>query len=306
MPNLTELTEAYLGSLREPERRQATLKSYRRSLARFVIWLKQATSLSEPNLEQLTTERVRAFTRWLARTNQQNGKALSGAAQNYHLSALRSFLKYLRAQGEQVLEPGMVHLKHLTRETVTVLSAQEVERLVQAPLQSSEPQLVQLRDRALLSLLLTTGLKTAEAAALTRDQLSTAGELRLGARGLRPELVTLPKECLADLQQYLSARDDSSPALFVRHDRARGSANQPLTPRSVQRILEHYRKAANITSRLTPGTLRHTFAARLLKQGVPAATISQTLGHQSQSTLKLYRYLRPEASAGVDQEAKTT
>jgi integrase/recombinase XerD len=305
MPTLTELTEAFLTSLPEPERRRATLQSYHRSLRRFVAWLKETTHLNDPGLAELTAERAHAFTRWLSRYRKPDGQVLSGAAQNYHLSALRSFLTYLRSQGEQVLEPGAVHLKRLTREAVSVLSADEAERLLQAPSMTTEAALVQLRDRALLALLLATGLKTAEAAALTRDQLSAPDKLSLSPRRSRSLLLQLSEDCVISLQAYLNARADSSPSLFVRHDRAGSGSNQPLTPRSVQRILERYRRAANISGRLTPGTLRHTFAAMLLRRGLEPAQVSQTLGHQSVGTLKLYHYLTASAPQGVDHERKT-
>lgn len=88
----------------------------------------------------------------------------------------------------------------------------------------------------------------------------------------------------------MAARTDSYGAVFVRHDRAERAPQKSLTPRSIQRVLEHYRHQANITKRLTPSTLRHTFAARLLAAGADPTTVSATLGHRHKNTLKLYHY----------------
>lgn len=178
MPTLPELSRTFLDSLaREQHLTRATVGSYRRSLARFVTWLRQVTEEAEPTLRELTTERVVKFSRWLKRWKQPNGGVLSAAAQNYHLSALRSFLGYLKTHGETAPSPQAVPLLTVNREQVAVLSAAEVERLLAAPQQTNEPALVQLRDQALLELLLSTGLKTAELANLQRNQLVNSQEV---------------------------------------------------------------------------------------------------------------------------------
>ena len=296
MPTLTELQLTFLDSLaRDKQRQSATVASYRRSLERFTAWLQQKTTGGEVAPQEITAERLRGFGRWLKAWKQPNGGTLSAAAQNYHLSALRSFLSYLHTTGLTALSAIHVPLLKPERQAVAVLSSAELARLLEAPTQTNESLLVQLRDRALLELLLATGLKTAEVARLERSaRTSTNDELKVAQPTSSQRTVKLSHQARFHLERYLSERKDATPALFVRHDRAGGQSNQPLTPRSIQRSLEHYRKVANISKRLTPGSLRHAFAARLLQEGADHKTVSASLGHRHPTTLKLYHYQAPE------------
>ncbi len=292
MPTLAELQLAFLNSLKQDSpRRGGTVAGYGRALGRFVSWLQKAAATREVTPEHLTAERLVSFGRWLKAWQQPSGAVLSAAAQNYHLSALRSFLAYLKGKGETTLSALHLTLVKAPRPEVAVLSSAEMSRLLKAPLLTTEHPLVQLRDRALLELLISTGLKTAEAAGLRRSNLRDGGgSLTLVKPKHQPRVVTLSHQARHHLERYLTERNDTDEALFVRHDRAGRRATGALTPRSLQRVLEHYRTVAKITKRLTPGSLRHTFAARLLEEGTDHQIVSGLLGHAHASTLKLYHY----------------
>jgi len=296
MPTLSQLQQNFLDTLhREQKRGGTTITGYGRALQRFVTWLQHTVKTSEVAPADLTAERLASFGRWLRHFKQPSGAVLSAAAQNYHLSAVRSFLGYLKTKGQTTLGAMHLPLTKAGRPEVALLSGEELARLLEAPLQTKEHPLVKLRDRALLELLLTTGLKTSALANLQRAQLSSDGStLTTTKHHLPAQAIVLSNLARYHLGQYLAARNDSSTALWVRHDRAGREQIDSLTPRSIQRVLEHYRKQANITKRLTPGSLRHAFAAQLLRAGADSASVSTLLGHASLGTLKLYRYHQPE------------
>ncbi|MFA6512228.1 MAG: site-specific tyrosine recombinase/integron integrase [Patescibacteria group bacterium] len=276
---------------------QKTIKNYDFYLTRFL----SESEIKKP--EDITLPKVKRFRLMLNRREGPKGEPLKASTINYHLIALRSFLKYLSKQDILSLAPEKIELAKQQQREVSFLDEEEVEALLSAPEKSDADEIVKHRDTAILETLFSTGLRVSELANLTQEQVNLKkDEFTVRGKGGKLRLVFLSDAARAALKAYKDARHDLNPSLFVRHDRAKksseaprgagsGSAGEALTSRSVQRIVQHYAKIAGITKPVTPHTLRHSYATDMLGSGADIRSVQALLGHASITTTQIYTHV---------------
>jgi site-specific recombinase XerD len=275
-----------------------TVRNYDFYLRRFFDWAKWLPPAA------ITLDIVRRYRVWLNRYTDEHDRPLKKSTQNYHLIALRSFLKYLAKRDVRTLPPEKIELAKMPERSVAFLEYDELARMLKAPisgpqgheLPESELSLVQLRDKAILEMLFSTGLRVSELAGLTKEQVNLKNEeFSVRGKGGKLRVVFLSNQARYWLKLYLSKRASMDPHLFVSHDRAGKKREEGgLTPRSIQRLVERYAKAAGITKPITPHTLRHTFATDLLRNGADIRSVQSLLGHASITTTQIYTHITDE------------
>lgn len=245
-------------------------------------------------LGDITEERIREFRLWLNRQPGTANATMKRRTQNYYLIALRAFLKYLRKRGVEGLNPERIELAKLPERQIDVVTSQELHRLLKAPddARAKEPDadkaLKYLRDKAILELLFSTGLRVAELCALNSDIDLSRDDLSVRGKGEKVRVVFLSPAAKDSVAQYLKARKDMEEALFVD---GRTAKLHRITPRDVQRHIKVYAAKAGITSKVTPHTLRHVFATDLLTNGADLRSVQALLGHASINTTQIYTHV---------------
>lgn len=288
--NLTQLIKEFLEYLEvEAGRSQLTIRNYQFYLNRFLT-ISEAKTVSD-----ITAETVRRFRLKLNRLLTA-GQPLSKTTQMYHIIALRSFLKYLAKRDIAALPAEKLELPKIGGRVVEFLEGTDLEKLLTAPQKVNASNLVQLRDKAILELLFSTGLRVSELVKLQRYHLDESKEeLTVRGKGDKPRMVFVSSQARYAVQQYVKARQDTSPYLFVAHDRAatkRQEDPKPLTPRSVERLVARYARVAGIMDKkVTPHTLRHSFATDLLQNGADLRSVQTLLGHASVTTTQVYTHV---------------
>ncbi|MBN1584840.1 tyrosine-type recombinase/integrase [Candidatus Uhrbacteria bacterium] len=296
MADSKKILNEYLQHLEiEKNRSLRTVRNYDFYLRRFFEWA------GWPPPAGITHDKVRQYRLWLNRLKGANGELLGKSTQNYHLIALRSFLKYLSRNDVRSLATEKVDLAKMPERSVSFLENDELERILRVPLQDGQghalPEsalpIVRLRDKAILETLFSTGLRVSELAGLTKSQVNLKNEeFTVRGKGSRLRVVFLSNQARYWLKLYLNRRGDMDPHLFVSHDRAAsGRESSGLTPRSVQRLVERYARAAGITKPITPHTMRHTFATDLLRNGADIRSVQAMLGHSSITTTQIYTHV---------------
>ena len=273
-----------------------TIRNYEFYLLRFITWAK------DPQPSAMTTEMVRQYRLWLNRLANRGKDGLKKTTQNYHLIALRSFLKYLAKNDVETLAPEKIELaKHGSPEP-SFLDGRDLERLLDAPSKSDAPRVIQARDRAILELFFSTGMRVSELASLKKDSIPIErNEFSVRGKGDKVRVVFLSHSSRHALKEYLNLRDDTSPFLFVRHDRAVPTPTLPirkgegtggsLTPRSIERLVHRSAIEAGIQKHVSPHTLRHSFATDLLMNGADIRSVQTMLGHASIATTQIYTHV---------------
>lgn len=239
-------------------------------------------------LSHITVSAVRNFRRWL--NEHAGGSGISAATQNYHLIALRQFLKYLAKRDIACLAPEKIELAKIAERDIDILYPEEVDTLLAAP---GNKTLTDLRDSAILSTLFSTGLRISEALQLDRDDIrADVNEIAVRGKGNKVRVVFLSDEARMNLREYIDQRTDIDPALFIRHKKGTGDQEDlRLNPRSVQRMIKKRAAQAGLTKSITPHTLRHSFATDLLSNGADVRQVQQLLGHASITTTQIYTHL---------------
>lgn len=271
----------------EKGRSPRTLRNYDFYLRRFLDWA------DYPTPSTITLDKVRKFRLWLNREIAGRGDdAPKTTTINYHLIALRSFLKYLSKRDVKTLAAEKIELaKHPDRQ-VEFLEEEELVRLLDAPKKKGD-NLVALRDSAILETLFSTGLRVSELARLEIDDINLKrDEFTVTGKGGKRRIVFLSERARDAIKKYLDKRRDTSPFLFVSHDRAKGARDDiNLTPRSIQRTVDKYARYAGITKKVSPHTMRHTFATDLLRGGADIRSVQEMLGHASITTTQIYTHV---------------
>lgn len=257
-----------------------TLDNYGRYLSAFFNFAKIATPAD------ITDDAVRDFRLWLNRKN------LKKKTQNYYLIALRGFLKYLARREIASLAPEKIELAKTGEREIDLISEDELERLIVSP---EEGGAKNSRDRAILELLFSTGLRVSELCGLNRDSINLKkGEFSVRGKGEKVRLVFISEAASVSLKNWLDKRTDLHEALFVNFKPGRKddlSENARLTPRSVERIIKHYAIKTGISKKVTPHTLRHCFATDLLSGGADLRSVQIMLGHANISTTQIYTHI---------------
>ena len=286
---LSELKRQFLEYLEiERGRSVKTIDNYDRYLTKFFAYAKT----DDP--KKLSEETVREFRLWL---NRQPGTKVGGRVepmkrrtQNYYLIALRAFLKYLRKRGIESLSPERIELAKVPERSLDLITPQELDRLMKAP---NTKELVGLRDRAILALLFSTGLRISELTALSIDDVDLSREeFSVRGKGDKIRVVFLSDQAKQAIRDYLKARKDMHDALFVQYGKNAKNANDlRLSPRAVQRMLKHYAAKAGITRKVTPHVIRHSFATDLLSNGADLRSVQALLGHAHIGTTQVYTHV---------------
>lgn len=272
----------------EGGRSQRTIDNYRLYLERFIDFA------GDIDVVDITTELVRQYRLWLNRYKNDNGDSLLLITQNYHLVALRGFLTYLSRRDIASLAADKIVLPKTTRRQVTFLHYDEVMRLIaQIPLDSEQG----LRDRAIVELLFSSGLRVSELVALNRDHINLKRrEFMVRGKGQKDRPVFISEAAAEQVAAYLSARQDTLPALFLsysKHQRQPSLSGdfRRLSARSIQRLVAHYARLAGITKHVSPHTMRHSFATDLLMNGADLRSVQSMLGHSSIATTQIYTHV---------------
>jgi site-specific recombinase XerD len=265
-----------------------TVENYDRYLQRFFEFTKGKTPAD------LTEEHVRTFRLHL---NRQPGTKVGGRiepmkrrTQNYYLIAVRAFLKFLRKRGIESLNPERIELAKVPERSLDLISSPELKRLLQAP---DTKTLEGKRDKAILELFFSTGLRISELTNLSIDDVDlTRDEFSVRGKGDKIRIVFLSDSARTCIQEYLKKRKDLDGALFIRYGRkANDGGDLRLSPRAVQRLLKKYAAQAGITRKVTPHVLRHSFATDLLQNGADLRSVQALLGHANIGTTQVYTHV---------------
>ena len=292
MNSINSLITDYLQYLEiEKNRSQKTIENYDHYLRRFVLWAK----INKPS--QITEKKVRDYRLYLNRWHDEKNRKLKRITQNYHIIALRGFLKYLSKIDIKSLAAEKVELGKTPEHEIEFLEERELEKLLEAPLKEKlkprqKENLQILRDKAILELLFSTGLRVSELTALNRETINfKKGEFSIRGKGDKMRIVFLSKESQEALKKYLEKRTDTDPALFIKTVKTNKTASLRLTPRSIQRIVKKYAASAGITKKITPHSLRHAFGTDLLLGGADIRSVQLLMGHSSITTTQIYTHV---------------
>lgn len=269
-----------------------TIKNYNFYLRRFAGFAKEV-GVTAP--AKISKELVHKYRLWLNRLK-NNGKdeGLKKNTQNYHLIALRGFLKYLVKNDIKSLGPEKVELAKQEQRQVDFLEGSDLERMLQAPFKIKLPEIISQRDKAILELFFATGLRVSELCKLKIENVNLKkDEFTVRGKGSKLRVVFLSDSAKRAIEEYLKSRFDINPYLFTSHDQAAGgrAEQSSLTPRSVQRLVQKYAKTAGITKQVTPHTLRHSYATDLLINGADIRSVQAMLGHASITTTQVYTHI---------------
>jgi site-specific recombinase XerD len=294
---LMELKTQFLEYLEiERGRSVKTVENYDRYLNRFLAFTKAK------NPGDLSEEQVRTFRMYL---NRQPGTKTGGQVesmkrrtQNYYLIALRAFLKYLRKRGIESLNPERIELAKVPERSLDLISSNELKRLLAAP---GVKTLEGKRDKAILELFFSTGLRISELTNLSIDDVDLSrDEFSVRGKGDKVRVVFLSDTAKSCIEMYLKNRKDLDDALFIRYGRkANDGGELRLSPRAVQRLFKKYAAIAGITRKVTPHVLRHSFATDLLQNGADLRSVQALLGHANIGTTQVYTHVTDKHLADV-------
>lgn len=272
-----------------------TIKMYAYYINFFVEWLEKNNAKKDVEVESINEETIRYFRLFLSRNYKNPHKGeLKKQTQNYFLVALRSFFRYLTKSKKKVMSPDMIELGKRDDRSVKFLSEDELNRLFEAVKGHDEPT---LRDRAILEVLFSTGLRVSELASLNREQLNLkTGEFGVIGKGGKARVVFLSTRATHALRAYLEIRKDPYSPLFLRYsgptpDEDLTDEKLRLSVRSIQRMLNKYRKRANILFPIGPHMLRHSYATDLLAHGADLRSVQEMLGHKNIATTQIYTHV---------------
>ena len=271
----------------EQNRSQKTIANYDHYLTRLIDFA------GDIQLSQMDSELIRKWRLWLNRLGTNTSDELQKSTQNYHLIALRSFLKFCAKRDIKTLAPEKVELARTKRKQVSFLNPEEIELLFD---QADISKLGGLRDRAILELLFSSGLRVSELVGLDKDHLNLKRrEFTVRGKGQKDRPIFISPSAAHWLKLYIDKRQDTTRPLFVRYSGTKKidtSGNfHRLTARSVQRMVARYALLAGITKHVSPHTLRHSFATDLLMNGADIRSVQEMLGHSNIATTQIYTHV---------------
>jgi site-specific recombinase XerD len=271
----------------EQNRSKRTIQNYNHYLTRLLDYA------GDINVSDITTELVRKWRLWLHELGSDRADELSKATQNYHLIALRNFLKFCHKRDINALSPDKIELAKVKRSQVTFLDNEEIKRLLSQP---NNNEISGLRDRSILELLFSGGLRVSELVSLDRSHINLERrEFMVRGKGQKDRPIFISKEAADWIKIYLDKRTDNLPALFISYSgkhKSQTSGNyRRLTTRSVQRMVSNYARLAGITKKVSPHTMRHSFATDLLMNGADIRSVQEMLGHSNIATTQIYTHV---------------
>ncbi|MBI3633442.1 MAG: tyrosine-type recombinase/integrase [Candidatus Vogelbacteria bacterium] len=294
--NIAELKQQFLEHLEiEKGRSLKTVENYDRYLKRFFKF----TGITDP--KNITEEELRKYRLWLNRqSNEQKTvgiqENLSRKTQNYYLIALRMFLKYLLRRKIDSLSPDQIDLAKISQRDLDLITDIELKRLIESPVTE---EIKGLRDKAILELLFSTGLRVSELCSLNRDSIDPShDEFSIRGKGGKVRVVFMSGQAKEMLKKYLDRRDDHEEAMFMQLG-GKKSESQRLTPRSIERVVAYYARKAGISKKATPHVIRHSFATDLLRNGADIRSVQVMLGHANISTTQIYTHVTDKELGNV-------
>lgn len=276
----------------EKNRSEKTLENYKHYLGRFGEFFGE-----KKGLEGLKLTDIQQFRLHLNRMEDPRSKdGLSIKTQNYHLIALRAFLKYVTKHDVQTLPPEKIELSKIPERSVQFLESEELVRIFQSVNQTRKSG---RRDYAILQMLYSTGLRVSELANLNRESVDLKRkEFMVRGKGKKQRIVFLTDLAAEALQKYLDLRDDNFEPLFLSGGRGRkvdedilNGEKKRLSVRSIQNIVGKYARKAGVIKKVSPHTLRHSFATTLLRNGADIRSVQEMLGHASITTTQIYTHI---------------
>ncbi len=287
--NLVELKQQFLEYLEIERGRSAkTIENYERYLERFFTFAK----IKKP--ADITEEQIQKFRLYL---NRQVGTKVGGhfepmkqCTQNYYLIAIRTYLKFLHKRGIKSLNPDRIELSKVPKQSPNPISPYELKKLINT---TDKKTLEGKRDRAILELLFSTGLRISELCGLSINDVDlTKDEFSVRGKGEKDRVVFISDEARSSLKNYLQSRKDLHDALFVRYGRKMNDGGDPrLSPRAVQRLLKKYATTAGIARKVTPQVIRHSFATDMISNGADLRFVQARLGHANIGTTQMYTHV---------------
>jgi site-specific recombinase XerD len=278
-----------------------TVENYDHYLTRFL----QFAKIDKPT--DITHDLIREYRLWLNRQGTRERGSRTGddtlkkKTQNYYLIALRAFLKYIAKRGGKVISPEVIELAKVGERQIDIITPEELVRLIEAP---DIATLQGLRDRAIIETLFSTGLRVSELCSLSRDLNLKSDEFSIRGKGEKVRVVFLSDDAKESIKKYLEQRKDMSDAMFVQVAEPKKENKkknepveppEPLTPRSIQRIIKHNAIKAGISKRVTPHVVRHMFATDLLSNGADLRSVQMLLGHANIATTQIYTHVTDKA-----------
>ena len=294
-----------------------TIRNYEHYLKRFSEWGK-GNNVNSPS--EITLEKIHKFRLWLNKIVNNNIKKTASSrlpsikknTQNYHLISVRSFLKYLSKNDIKSLSPEKIELADIDDRTISFLEPDELKRIFDSPDTNS---IIGLRDRTIIEVLFSTGLRVSELVNLNKEQINLkTKEFNVIGKGGKSRVVFLSEDAKLWLERYISKRNDKDEAVFIRTREIvtlkqknpeveqipanqknvkinESKKNLRLSSRTIQRILNKHAKRAGIVKKVTPHTLRHSFGTDLLRGGADLRSVQQLLGHSSITTTQIYTHV---------------
>lgn len=290
--NLEELVDEFLEYLEiEKNCSKLTIRDYRHYLNVFQKWF--LTTIPNKTIVDLDLSLIRKYRVFLANKTDHKGVGLQRVTQNYYVIALRSFLRFLIKNDYKTLEPSKIDLPKTESRSLKFLPKEMVDRLVTSIDTSKEEG---LRDRAMLELLFSTGLRVSELVKLNKDQINfERKEFGVIGKGGRARLVFVSERATVWVKRYLDVREDFFKPLFIRYSGKVIEDNQGekmrLTTRSVERVVKKYVRASRLPVDATVHTLRHSFATDLLSNGADLRSVQEMLGHKNIATTQIYTHI---------------
>lgn len=287
-PEIQKLIDNFILYLEVTKNRSLkTVENYRRYLNRFFNFI------NIKNISELNKNDIDTFILDLRRSKGNNSNETKTSTRNYHLIAIRMFLKYLAKNDIVSLSPDKIELARQESRQVEFLEKDELIRIMNAPYETKSPEIIKLRDNAILEVLFSTGLRVSEICNLKKEDINfNKDEFSVRGKGRKIRVVFLSDKAKYVLKQYLDKRTDVYPYLFVRHDiDLSENETKNLTTRTVQRLVKKYSKVAGITKNVTPHTIRHSFATDLLYNGADIRSVQEMLGHSSITTTQVYTHI---------------
>jgi site-specific recombinase XerD len=295
--SIPECLDMYLCYL-EVERNKSdkTIKNYRHYLSRFIEWLENEAGLNVISPADINLSLIQGYRLYLNRIILKTGKGLSKKTQSYHIISLRSFLRFLVKRDIKTLAPEKIELPKIPERTVDFLSLDDIGRILNV---HDLDTVTGLRARAILEVLLSTGLRVSELCRLDREHIDFKNkEFMVIGKGNKPRIVFLSERALSYLKMYLDKRTDNLSPLFInlKNNSARKELNisgnkRRLSVVSIEKIVRLSARLAGIVKKVTPHTLRHSFATNILQNGADLRSVQEMLGHSSITTTQVYTHI---------------
>ncbi len=269
-----------------------TIRVYRHYLDRFHNWLSENSPTRRA--EDIDLELIRRYRLYLAHLRTRNGLLLKRVSQSYHIIALRAFLRYLLVKRDiPTLSPDKIELPKQSSRSVSFLDPEQIQRLLNSPQISNE---IGLRDKAILETFFSTGLRVSELVRLNRDQIDLKRqEFGVKGKGNKLRVVFLSDTASQWIERYLQLRQDHFKPLFIRYsgsvDTQKNGEKMRLTARSIEKIVAKYARRCGLSIKVSPHTLRHSFATDLLIGGADLRSVQEMLCHESIRTTQVYTHV---------------